>query len=80
MKKFCEIWDCPKFADEAIKLFELCLKLYPKSSQACEGVGKAYEIKGNKDKAIEFYQKALDLNPSSEHIRKKLEELKKSSY
>ena len=63
--------------DEAIELFELCLKLYPKSSQACEGLGEAYQIKGMTDKAVEFYQKALDLNPSSTNARNKLKELKK---
>jgi len=63
--------------DEAIKLFELCLKLYPKSSQACEGLGESYETKGLKDKAIEFYQKALELDPSNTNARNKLKELKK---
>ena len=63
--------------DEAIKLFELCLKLYPKSFLAYEGVGEAYEKKGNKEKAIEFYQKALELDPSNTNARNKLKELKK---
>lgn len=66
--------------DEAIKLFELCLELYPESSQAYEGLGEAYATKGMREKAIECYQKALILNPSSTNGRKKLEELKKLSY
>ncbi|MDH5743852.1 MAG: hypothetical protein OEZ52_09925 [Candidatus Aminicenantes bacterium] len=32
--------------DEAIKLLELCLTLYPESASAYEGLGEAYEWKG----------------------------------
>jgi len=61
--------------DEAIALFQFCLSLYPKSADAYEGLAEAYEKKGMKEKAKEFYRKALELNPSSANSRKKLEEL-----
>jgi len=63
--------------DEAIALFEFCLSLYPNSSKAYEGLGESYNKKEMKDKAREFYKKALELNPESINARKKLDELKK---
>ncbi|MEE9390372.1 MAG: alpha/beta hydrolase-fold protein [Candidatus Aminicenantaceae bacterium] len=66
-----------KAPDEAIRLFEFCLSLYPNSAEAHEGLGEAYEHKGMKEKAREFYKKALELNPASTNARKKLDELKK---
>ena len=63
--------------DEAIGLFELCLSLYPESADAYEGLGESYVKKGMKEKASEFYKKALELNPENVNAKKKLEELKK---
>ncbi|MGB3863668.1 MAG: tetratricopeptide repeat protein [Candidatus Aminicenantaceae bacterium] len=40
-------------------------------------MGESYEKKGMKDKAREFFEKSLELNPESVNARKKLEELKK---
>ena len=61
---------------EAIALFEFCLSFYPNSDGAYEGLGESYAKKGMKDKAKEFYKKALELNPESVNARKKLDELK----
>jgi len=61
--------------DEAIRLFEFCLSLYPNSAGAYEGLGQAYQKKGDRQKAIEFYRKALAINPKSESAKTKLEEL-----
>jgi predicted alpha/beta superfamily hydrolase len=65
-----------KAPDEAIRLFDFCLSLYPKSAGAYEGLGEAYEQKGMNEKAMEAYQKALALDPSNANARKKLDELK----
>ncbi len=64
-----------KAPDEAIRLFEFCLSLYPKSAEAYEGLGEAYEQKGMKERAIEFYRKALAVDPARPNARKKLAEL-----
>jgi len=66
-----------KAPDEAIRLFEFCLSLYPNSAESYEGLGEAYAQKGMKEKAIECYQKALELNPANANIRKIIDELKK---
>jgi predicted alpha/beta superfamily hydrolase len=64
--------------DEAIRLFEFCLSLYPNSAEAYEGLGQAYQKKGDRQKAIEFYRKALTINPKNTNTNKKLEELIKN--
>lgn len=64
--------------NEAIRLFEFCLSLYPNSDEAYEGLGEAYEKKGMKEKAVEFYQKALEINPASPNAKKGLDKLKKN--
>jgi tetratricopeptide (TPR) repeat protein len=62
--------------DAAIRLYDFCLSLYPKSVGAYEGLGDAYVQKGINDKAKEFYEKALALDPSDTRIQKKLNGLK----
>lgn len=63
--------------DEAIELFKFCLSLYPNSSEAYEGLGECYAKKGMTEKAKEFYEKSLELDPENASVKKKLEELKK---
>jgi predicted alpha/beta superfamily hydrolase len=62
-----------KAPDEAIRLFEFCLSLYPNSAEAYEGLGEAHEKKGLKKKAIEFYKKALEFDPTRTNAKQKLE-------
>jgi len=63
--------------DEAIRLFEFCLTLYPNSAESYEGIGEAYVVKGMEEKALEFYQKALELDPANANVRKIIDNLKK---
>jgi predicted alpha/beta superfamily hydrolase len=63
--------------DEAIHLFEFCLSLYPNSAGAYAGLGEAYEQKGMNEKAVEFYQKALEIDPADTRLRDRLERLRK---
>ncbi|GAI77349.1 unnamed protein product, partial [marine sediment metagenome] len=59
--------------DEAIKLLELCLSLYPESASAYEGLGGAYEWKGEIAEAKKSYTKALEIDPNFTLAKKKLE-------
>ncbi len=61
--------------DEAILLLELCLSLYPESADAYEGLGEAYEWKGDRDQAEKYYLKALEIDPGHELAKKRLEAL-----
>ncbi|MDD2889875.1 MAG: tetratricopeptide repeat protein [bacterium] len=52
--------------DEAEKKFKEISKEYPDFVQPYIGLGNIYSIKKDSKKAIEFYQKALDIEPSTE--------------
>lgn len=63
--------------NEAIEVFKLNVKLYPTAWNTYDSLGEAYAAAGNKDLAIENYEKSIALNPENEHgkeMLKKLEE------
>jgi serine-type D-Ala-D-Ala carboxypeptidase/endopeptidase len=62
---------------EAIKIFELNIAEFPKSFLAHESMGEMYKNKGDKELAIIYYQKALDIEPDNNHIIWILSKLKK---
>jgi tetratricopeptide (TPR) repeat protein len=62
--------------DEALELFYLNAKLFPGSSRAWDSLGEGSMSAGNKDLAIEYYEKSLALNPSNENARRVLEKLR----
>ena len=62
--------------EKAFIYFNYYTQNYPSSSNAWDGLGDAYQFKGNKKKAIECFSKALKLNPKNIRIKNKLEKLK----
>jgi len=63
--------------DEAIAFDSINVNLYPESGLAYLSLAEAYEKKGNKEKAIEYYLKTLELNPrGADFINKKIEALR----
>jgi tetratricopeptide (TPR) repeat protein len=62
--------------DEALELFYLNAKLFPGSSRVWDSLGEGSMSAGNKDLAIEYYEKSLALNPSNENARRVLEKLR----
>ncbi|MDW3645468.1 MAG: alpha/beta hydrolase-fold protein [Bacteroidia bacterium] len=62
-------------ADAALYIIEMGLKHHPESPFLHEKLGRAYEMKEEKEKAISAYEKALSLNPENKALEKKLEEL-----
>ena len=62
--------------EEALKIFELNTKTHPYSANCYDSWAEAYLKIGNKTKAIEYYKKALILNPHFEHPKKALLKLK----
>jgi tetratricopeptide (TPR) repeat protein len=57
---------------EAIDVLKLELQIYPDSSDAYESLGEAYQESGEKQLAVESYQKALEKNPKNSDAREKL--------
>jgi tetratricopeptide (TPR) repeat protein len=64
-----------KKVDEAIKIFILNVKNFPKAYNTYDSLGEAYMKKGNKQLAIKNYKKSLELNPKNQGAVEKLKEL-----
>lgn len=63
--------------NNGIKLLEMNTANYPSSSRAFAALGEAYAMKGEKQKAIASYKKAIELNPTSNEIKSRLLDLQK---
>ncbi|MBS1493443.1 MAG: FKBP-type peptidyl-prolyl cis-trans isomerase [Bacteroidetes bacterium] len=64
-----------KRTKDAIKVLELNVKMFPKSSNVYDSLGEAYMLDGNKELAIKNYKKSLELNPGNENAKNMLKEL-----
>lgn len=65
-----------KKIDEAIRVFQLNAEAFPASFNVYDSLAEAYMKRGNKELAIESYQKSLELNSNNVNAVKKLEGLK----
>jgi tetratricopeptide (TPR) repeat protein len=64
--------------DAAIYVFQLNTQLYPKSANAWDSLGEAHWRAGLKDKAVEYYNKAIALDPKGsvgDNARKMLKQI-----
>ncbi len=74
--KLIQMLDKDQKYDDAMKIAQLNLEMYPNSGVATYGLGQAYEAKGDKGKAIEAYKKAIELMPrAARFLNRKIEEL-----
>ena len=64
-----------KKVDEAILVFTLNTQLYPKAWNTWDSLGEAYMIKGERDLAIAFYKKSVELNQKNTNGQAMLEKL-----
>ena len=51
--------------DKAIQFFQLNIDLYPASYNVYDSMGEAWMNKGDYKKAVAYYEKSLELNPTN---------------
>lgn len=61
----------------AIQYFKFNVANYPDSFNAYDGLGEAYLMINDKNKALENYEKSLRLNPNNENAKQMIDKLKK---
>ena len=59
-----------KKEDEALKIFTLNTKLYPKGFNTFDSLGECLLLLGKKKEAIKAYKKSLELNPKNENAKR----------
>jgi CubicO group peptidase (beta-lactamase class C family) len=69
-----------KNIENAIGLFQLNVQLHPESWNAYDSLGEAYMNHGDRELAIQNYQKSLDLNPKNTGAERMLKKLKEESH
>ena len=65
-----------KRVPDAIKVFQLNVELHPESWNAYDSLGEAYTNQGEKEAAIESYEKSLKLNPQNSGATEMLKKLR----
>ena len=54
-----------EMADDAVKMFEINVELFPESWNVYDSLGEALLRAGSTDEAVEMYEKSLALNPEN---------------
>jgi len=62
---------------EAIEIFKLNVKVYPKYANGYDSLAEAYMLNGDKELAIKNYAKSLELNPKNTNAIDMLNKIKK---
>ena len=52
--------------NEAIFIFQMIADLFPESANAWDSLAEGYLKAGDKNKALEYYNKALKMDPNGE--------------
>lgn len=67
----------PKRSSQGIQVFKLAIALFPNSSNLYDSLAEGYLYLGEKEKAIESFEKSLELNSQNQNAIIRLEQLKK---
>jgi tetratricopeptide (TPR) repeat protein len=65
-----------KQTDDAIRIFQLNVELYPDSANTYDSLGEAYMAAGDKAEAVKNYEKSLSLNPKNTNATAMLKKLR----
>ncbi|MFB0566624.1 MAG: serine hydrolase [Candidatus Aminicenantaceae bacterium] len=66
-----------KMVKEAIEIFKLNIEVYPKYANGYDSLAEGYMVNGDKELAIKYYAKSLEMNPNNTNAVDKLNELMK---
>ena len=61
--------------NEAIEVFRINVEEFPKSWNVYDSLGEAYMVAGQKNKALEYYKKSIEMNPDNENGIKMLKQI-----
>ncbi|MEQ6124200.1 tetratricopeptide repeat protein [Pseudotenacibaculum sp. MALMAid0570] len=64
--------------EEAKEVFKINIALYPKSSNTYDSMGDAYRREKDTVKALEYYRKAIAINPENRSSKRQIERLTKN--
>lgn len=67
----------PKTSEQGINILLLATNIYPNSANLFDSLAEAYLYVGNKEKAIENFDKSLELNPENLNAIDRLKQLRK---
>ena len=62
---------------QAMDIFELNVYAFPQSANAFDSFAEAYMENGDKELAMKYYKKSLELNPENENAKDMLKKLEK---
>jgi tetratricopeptide (TPR) repeat protein len=62
--------------EEAIEIFRLNVEAYPRSANTYDSLAEAYLKAGNREQAIKYYSKALEVDPKFSSSLEALRQLK----
>ena len=65
------------FIDEALAAYTFNVEAFPKAWNAWDDLGEAYYLKGNYERAIEYYRKSLEFNPGNSNADYMIEQIRK---
>lgn len=68
-------WAGQKRFDDAIALLKVAVELHPKVAALYDSLGDFYLQKGQKELALQAYQKAVEADPNFEHAKEMLKKL-----
>jgi tetratricopeptide (TPR) repeat protein len=61
---------------DAIAIFRLNAELFPRSAGVWDSLAEGYLEAGDRERAVEYYEKSLELEPDNENAKEKLSELR----
>ncbi|MBO3700203.1 dienelactone hydrolase family protein [Fabibacter sp. E12] len=67
----------PNTASQGVNVFLLATRLYPNSANLYDSLAEGYLFNGIEEKAIESFEKSLELNPQNQNAISRLRQLRK---